>query len=124
MHPMHTVRGPFMLALVLSVWLSAVTRGRADEPPATGLKSGSATAAAKPLSFMRDVAPILVRNCIACHNPKKTEGKYVMTTFAQLAKGGKQGEGITLVPGQPDESYLIDLIQPDSEPRMPYKLDP
>ena len=73
---------------------------------------------------MADVAPILVRNCIACHNPKKAESKYVMTTFAQLAKGGKQGEGITLAPGKPDESYFLDVLLPDAEPRMPYKLDP
>jgi WD40 repeat protein len=78
----------------------------------------------RPVSFMRDVAPILVRNCIACHNPKKSESKYVMTSFAQLAKGGKQGEGITLVPGKPDESYLIDVLLPDAEPRMPFKLEP
>jgi WD40 repeat protein len=81
-------------------------------------------AASKPVSFMRDIAPILVRNCIACHNPKKSESKYVMTTFAQLAKGGKQGEGMTLVPGKPDECYFVDVILPDAEPRMPYKLDP
>ena len=81
-------------------------------------------AKAKPVSFMHDVAPVLVRNCIACHNPKKSESKYVMTTFAQLAKGGKQGEGMTLVPGKPDESYLLDVVLPDAEPRMPYKLDP
>jgi WD40 repeat protein len=78
----------------------------------------------RPVSFMRDVAPILVRNCVACHNPKKSESKYVMTTFTQLAKGGKQGEGITLAPGKPEESYFIDVLQPDAEPRMPYKLDP
>lgn len=78
----------------------------------------------RPVSFMHDVAPILVRNCIACHNPKKSESKYVMTTFAQLAKGGKQGAGITLAAGKPDESYLIDVVLPDAEPRMPYKLDP
>jgi WD40 repeat protein len=78
----------------------------------------------KSVSFMRDVAPILVQNCIACHNPKKSESKYVMTTFAQLSKGGKQGEGITLVPGKPDDCYLIDVLLPDAEPRMPYKLDP
>ena len=47
--------------------------------------------AVKPVSFMRDVAPILVENCIACHNPRKSESKYVMTTFAQLAKGGPAG---------------------------------
>ena len=47
-----------------------------------------------------------------------------MTTFAQLAKGGQQGEGITLAPGKPDESYLVELIRPGGQPRMPYKQDP
>jgi mono/diheme cytochrome c family protein len=84
-----------------------------EEPPAQ-----------KPASFMEDVAPILVRNCIACHNPKKPEGKYSMTSFAKLAKGGKVGEDITLEPGKPDESYLIDVIGPDGDPRMPFKQDP
>jgi WD40 repeat protein len=78
----------------------------------------------KPVSFIRDVAPILVENCIACHNPRKSESKYVMTTFAQLAKGGQQGEGITLEPGKPDESYLVEMIGPEGQPRMPYKQDP
>ena len=77
-----------------------------------------------PVSFIKDVAPILVQNCIACHNPKKSESKYVMTTFAQLAKGGQQGEGITLEPGDPDASLFVELIRPDGEPRMPYKQDP
>ena len=80
--------------------------------------------AGKSVSFMRDVAPILVENCIACHNPRKSESKYVMTTFAQFAKGGQQGEGITLEPGEPDESNLIELIRPGGQPRMPYKQDP
>jgi hypothetical protein len=55
---------------------------RADDPPP---KAGT-------VSFMKDVAPILVQNCIACHNPKKNESKYVMTTFAQLAKGGSRAK--------------------------------
>jgi WD40 repeat protein len=73
---------------------------------------------------MRDVAPIFVRNCIACHNARKAESKYVMTTFAQLAKGGANGEDITLIPGKADESYLFELLAPDASPRMPYKQDP
>jgi hypothetical protein len=76
------------------------------------------------VSFMKDIAPILVQNCIACHNPKKSEGKYVMTTFDRLKKGGARGEGITLKPGDPEESYLVELIRPDGEPRMPYKQEP
>jgi dipeptidyl aminopeptidase/acylaminoacyl peptidase len=87
-------------------------------PPAEPAKS------AKPVSFIRDVAPILVANCIACHNTRKSESKYVMTTFAQLAKGGQQGEGITLEPGKPDESNFVELIRPSGQPRMPYKQDP
>jgi WD40 repeat protein len=85
-----------------------------DAPPPSG----------KAASFIRDVAPILVENCIACHNPRKSESKYVMTTFTQLAKGGQTGEGMTLEPGNPDESYLVEVIRPDGQPRMPYKQDP
>jgi tricorn protease-like protein len=79
---------------------------------------------AAPVSFLKDVAPILVQNCIACHNPKKSESKYVMTTFTQLAKGGQQGEGVTLEPGDPEASLFVELIRPGGEPRMPYKQDP
>ena len=78
------------------------------KPEATKAETG-------PVSFLKDVAPILVQNCIACHNPKKSESKYTMTTFAQLAKGGQQGEGITLEPGDPDASFLVELIRrPDA----------
>ncbi len=78
----------------------------------------------KPVSFMHDVAPILVRSCIACHNTRKAESKYNMITFAQLAKGGQQGEDLTLEPGKPEESRFVELLNHDAKPRMPYKQDP
>lgn len=90
---------------------------RADDPrPAAPAEVGA-------VSFMKDVAPILVRNCIACHNPRKAESKYSMTTFALLAKGGQQGEDVTLEPGDPEASRFYELLKPDAKPRMPYKLD-
>jgi WD40 repeat protein len=98
-------------------------RGKRQEKPPAPPTDASKRAVVK-VSFMRDVAPILVENCIACHNPRKSESKYVMTTFAQFAKGGQQGEGITLEPGKPDESNLIELIRPGGQPRMPYKQEP
>jgi hypothetical protein len=112
--------------------LVAVSSSAGQESKASGAapekdKPGEAAkkpAPPRPIAFLRDVAPILVRNCIACHNPKKGESKYVMTTFAQLVKGGKQGEGTTIVPGKPEESYFLELLEPDAQPRMPYKLDP
>jgi uncharacterized protein with WD repeat/mono/diheme cytochrome c family protein len=109
---------PIRLAPLLAVALAAPARG-ADAPAPK-----PAAAPAGPVSFMKDVAPILVQNCIACHNPKKSESKYTMTTFAQLAKGGQQGEDITLEAGDPDASRFVELIRLDGSPRMPYKQDP
>ena len=78
----------------------------------------------KPLSFKERVAPILVKKCTGCHNMKKVSGGLNMTTFALLKKGGKTSAGIILEPGKPDESQLIEVVRPDGEPRMPYKLPP
>jgi tricorn protease-like protein/mono/diheme cytochrome c family protein len=101
--------------------LKDATSKEGPTPVAPGPVAG---AGPKAVSFIKDVAPILVENCIACHNPRKSESKYVMTTFTQLAKGGQQGEGVTLAPGKPDESFLVELIRPAGQPRMPYKQDP
>ena len=78
----------------------------------------------KPASFMKDVAPVLVRSCIACHNARKAESKYNMVNFASLAKGGAQGEEITLEPGKPEDSRFVELLHANAKPRMPYKQDP
>src|SRR5690242_15244914 len=94
---------PAFLTAALALAALGPARGD-DKTPAAG-PSG-------PVSFIKDVAPILVQNCIACHNPKKSESKYVMTTFAQLAKGGQQGEDITLEPGDPDASLFVEMIRP------------
>ncbi len=78
----------------------------------------------EPVSFLNDVAPVLARHCVACHNPKKSESKYDVTTFVRLAKGGEQGKDVTLEPGQPDESRLVELLRHDGQPRMPLNQDP
>jgi len=97
-----------------------------EKKPETPKDAPKADEAAKPgtVSFMKDVAPLLVKNCIACHNPRKSESKYVMTTFGQLAEGGQQGEDITLIPGDADASYFVELIRHDGTPRMPWKQEP
>jgi dipeptidyl aminopeptidase/acylaminoacyl peptidase len=111
--------------LVAALALSAFADTRADDKKPEGAPPEAAAAKpAGPVSFLKDVAPVLVQNCIACHNPKKSESKYTMTTFALLAKGGQQGEGITLEPGDPDASRFVELIRHDGSPRMPYKQDP
>ncbi len=75
----------------------------------------------KPVSFQADVAPILVRSCLGCHDDRKAESGLNMKTYALLRKGGETLEEGIIEPGDPDSSYLIELIRPDANPRMPYK---
>lgn len=100
----------FRLSFSLLLLLQAVT-ARGDE--ATG-----------PVSFREQVAPILVRSCLGCHNAKKAEGGLNMATFALLQKGGESGGELILEPGDPEASQLVELIRPGAVTRMPYKQPP
>ena len=71
------------------------------------------------ISYQRDVRPILQANCQGCHQPAKAEGEYVMTNFDRLLRGGESGDA-AIVAGEPENSYLIDLITPaDGQAEMP-----
>src|SRR5688572_20168736 len=39
-------------------------------------------------SFQRDIAPVLLSNCLACHGPKKAEGGYRIDTFERVIAEG------------------------------------
>ncbi len=65
-------------------------------------------ARAEPLDFDRDVAPILIDHCLACHYPSKKNGGLDFTSAKTLLTGGDQGP--TLVAGKPNESLLLARI--------------
>ncbi len=73
----------------------------------------------KPVSFNTDIEPIFSRHCYGCHQGAKQQGAYVMTGFDSLLAGG-ESEQAAVVPGKPDESYLIEQITPvDGVAAMP-----
>src|SRR3974390_722971 len=74
-----------------------------------------------PVSFKDDVAPILVKRCLGCHNAQKEAGGLSMATFALLKRGGEGGGGLIPEPGDPASSLLVELVRPGGAPRMPYK---
>ncbi len=116
---MNSSRNLSFLAGVLSAVFacSAVT---ADDAKA---KDGTK----KAVSFYNDVRPILVDSCQGCHQPAKAGGKFDLTTFAALMKGGRsQDDDPIVVPGQPQKSYLITEITPQDgdAPEMPKNLPP
>lgn len=74
---------------------------------------------AEPVSFVREVAPILVVECQACHGPKTAESKYRLDSFEALMKPGDFGSP-PISAGNLDESALYQLITDDDpHSRMP-----
>lgn len=85
--------------------------------------AAEAAAAANPVSFYRELRPIVTAHCAGCHQPAKAGGKLVLTSHATLMAGGRDGEPV-VVPGRPEESELLDVLrpppgEPQKPPRMP-----
>ena len=85
------------------------------------LRSEPAHAATTP-SFSADVAPIIQKNCLACHSSAAKMGGFVMESYDLLMKGGK--DGAVIVPGKSEQSRLIQMLEGKVQPRMPFGGDP
>jgi len=71
---------------------------------------------AAPVSYVREVAPILQRHCNGCHHPGKAKGDVDLTSVASLRRAGRHGAPV--VEGKPGESVLLSEVQ-GAEPAMP-----
>lgn len=77
------------------------------------------TMQAADVSFVRDLAPLLVKRCTSCHGERKDSGNYRVHTFEQLMRSGGSGEP-AIVAGHPEKSELFQLITAQEEDdRMP-----
>jgi len=68
-------------------------------------------AKAAPLSYNRDIRPILSENCFACHGPDKASREAKLRLDVREVALKKDA----IVPGDPEESELIYLINTDDE---------
>ena len=60
--------------------------------------------------FEQRIRPLLVEQCYACHNSSQTaEGGLALDAREPLRRGGDSGP--VLVPGQPDESLLLQVVR-------------
>ena len=59
-----------------------------------------------PVSFSKDLAPILAKKCVACHGPEKSKGHFRLDSIDWLMKAG-ESKSAPIVPGQPEQSELV-----------------
>jgi Protein of unknown function (DUF1553)/Protein of unknown function (DUF1549)/Planctomycete cytochrome C len=83
---------------------------------ATIMFGQTAVAQQPPVSFQKQVLPLLERRCQLCHRDGKASGNLNLTRYADLRKGGKTGP--VVVANRPDESLMVQMISGD-KPRMP-----
>ncbi len=68
--------------------------------------------------FEANIRPLLAEKCLKCHGGRKQWGGLRLDSREALMKGGESGAAI--IPGNPDESLLIELIlETDKDVRMP-----
>ncbi|MEX0710742.1 MAG: DUF1549 domain-containing protein, partial [Pirellulales bacterium] len=104
-----------MLAAVIGVWAGW---GGLDSP-APVLAQEPGTPSEGQLDFARDVQPLFERHCYDCHGPDTQESGLRLSSRKSALAGGDSGRP-AIVPGQPDESRLIQLVRGTEEgERMP-----
>lgn len=64
------------------------------------------------------VAPILIKNCLGCHNHELDDGDISFENRATLLKK-RRVHGPAVVPGHPEHSALIRAIRHDGDAQMP-----
>ena len=64
--------------------------------------------------FEKQVAPILIQNCLQCHNSTKARAGLNLSTLRSALKGSDAGE--VIIPRKPEESLLIKRAKDGSMP--------
>lgn len=67
--------------------------------------------------FDTRVAPLLTKRCLGCHNDQLDDGNISFLNRNTLLKGGSHGPAI--VPGDPENSVLIQAVRQGGELKMP-----
>lgn len=69
------------------------------------------------IDFHRDIAPILEERCWSCHGEDAQESDLRLDRRPNMLRGGNSGLS-AVVPGKPEKSYLIELINHDDKDRF------
>src|ERR1700678_3641395 len=78
--------------------------------------------AASTPSFSADVAPILQKNCLACHSSTVHKSGLILDSYGALMKGGRHGQPV--LPHDATRSLIVQMLEGDTDPQMPLDSKP
>lgn len=87
------------------------------------LVSGLRAAPTPPPTFEKDIRPIFKAHCFDCHGEAgQPKGGFDIRLRRLIVQGGHDGPAI--VPGKPDQSHLLQLVESGEMPKRDKKLTP
>jgi WD40 repeat protein len=107
------------IALIAFLCASVAVPARADDTPAPVALPVADVKRDAPVSFEKEILPVLSANCLACHNRTKAKADLVLETPAEILKGGESGPAV--VPKNADGSLLLKVSGHRQDPVMPPK---
>jgi len=81
------------------------------------VSSSARNVTSQPPDYAKQIEPLLLEKCVACHNHTTRKGELNLESYEALMAGGKRGAAI--VHGKSDESLLVKMIEGTIKPRMP-----
>jgi WD40 repeat protein len=108
------------LGLVLLLAAAAVAQEKKGDLPPIPTIDLKRT---EPIEYGRDVEPIFRDKCFVCHtgNVIDANGKYDMSTYEKVLKGGAKRGAKVIVPGKSADSFLFLACSRQTKPIMPPK---
>ena len=70
-----------------------------------------------PVSFSKDIQPILEQKCLNCHGPSMQSSRLNLSTLEDALRGGARGSAV--VPGRAEDSRLYRMVSGLDKPAMP-----
>jgi hypothetical protein len=94
----------------------------APEEPATEAPAEAPAEAQATVSFVEDVFPILESRCYNCHGGQRVEEGLLLGSYEELMAGSENGP--VIVPGDAENSLLVEEIVTQEMPKRGPKLTP
>ncbi len=82
----------WMLALSAAFAVSCVQGQRATDTGDPGFPFGPSAVGTQTLAYAQDIKPILDRDCLSCHGPRRAVGNYSVATYADVMNGQRPGD--------------------------------
>ncbi len=116
-----------MVVSLLTLALAAMALTGCQAGRTSGAAASAAPAAATPAAktvwnghYDQNIQPIFNDHCVNCHGPNRAENGLRLDSYQGVMKGTNHGP--VVVPGDPDHSALISVVQGSVEPsiQMPH----